>query len=51
MTSRLPKLSGVAEAVSPVGIERHTRETVDAKGAERRIGDNCRCENVAFVMR
>jgi len=45
---RLPSLSGVAEAVSPVGIKRHTRETVGAKGAERRIGDSCRCENVAL---
>ena len=30
-------LSGVAEAFSPVAIERRARETVDAKGAKRRI--------------
>ena len=29
----LPNVSGAAEAVSPIGIDRWARETVDAKGA------------------
>src|SRR5450759_3942971 len=45
---RLQNLSGVAEAISSVGIERHTRETVDAKGAERRTNNSDRCRNAAL---
>jgi hypothetical protein len=28
-----PNVSGAAEAVSPIGIDRRARKTVDAKGA------------------
>ena len=48
---RLPNLSCVAEAVSPVGIERHAREAADAKGTARRIGDGGHCGNVALKPR